>query len=100
VIAKQIPKPEASATAVFNQNQIHVILKGLIDFKAEANRLRKEIKKIEQDLGVHEKKLTNEEFVGKAPEDIIEKVREKYESQKEKLAKLNQHLKFIESIHV
>ena len=28
-------KPEASATAVFGQNQVHVLLKGIIDFDEE-----------------------------------------------------------------
>jgi valyl-tRNA synthetase len=98
VIAEQVTKPEASATAVFNKNQIHVILKGLIDFKEEANRLRKEIKKIEQELGGHEKKLSNPEFVNKAPAEIIAHVKEKHDIQKEKLARLHHHLAFIESI--
>jgi valyl-tRNA synthetase len=97
-IAKQVPKPEASATAVSGRNQIHVILKGLIDFKEEANRLRKEIKKIEQELSVPEKKLSNPEFVNKAPADIIASVKEKHTTLKEKLAKLQHHLAFIESI--
>ena len=98
VIAAQVNKPQASATAVFNKNQIHVILKGLIDFKEEANRLRKEIKKIEQELCGHEKKLSNPEFVNKAPAEIIANVKEKHDIQKEKLTRLHHHLAFIESI--
>jgi valyl-tRNA synthetase len=31
-IEKSMEKPEASATAVFGQNQVHVLLKGIIDF--------------------------------------------------------------------
>jgi valyl-tRNA synthetase len=98
VIAEQVNKPQASATAVFNKNQIHIILKGLIDFKEEANRLRKEIKKIEQELCGHEKKLSNPEFANKAPAEIIANVKEKHDIQKEKLTRLHHHLEFIESI--
>ena len=97
-IESKVSKPEASATAVFGQNQIHVLLKGILDFSEERKRLRKEIKKIEKDMEISTKKLSKREFVEKAPPEIVDQVRAKAEAMRLKLEKLNQNLSFFESI--
>jgi len=97
-IASGIPKPEASATAVFGQNQIHVLLKGILDFQEERKRLGKQIEKIEKDIEVSNRKLSNRGFLKKAPAEIVEEVREKVETMTLKLEKLNQNLQFFETI--
>ena len=98
-IESKVSKPEASATMVLGQNQVHVLLKGLLDFQEEKRRLRKEIKKIEKDMGASNKKLSNKEFLEKAPVEIVDKVSRKVESMRLKLEKLNQNLSIFESIH-
>ena len=97
-VAPFMPKPEASATAVFGANQVHVVLKGLIDFEEEKRRIRKEIKKIEKDYELSKKKLSNPQFMEKAPEEIIESVKEKMGAMHQQLEKLNRNLSFFESI--
>ena len=97
-IASGIPKPEASATAVFGQNQIHVLLKGILDFQEERKRLQKQIEKIEKDIEVSNRKLSNKGFLEKAPAEIVEEVREKVETMTLKLEKLNQNLRFFAAI--
>jgi valyl-tRNA synthetase len=97
-VAAKVPKPEASATAVFGENQVHVLLKGLLDFQEEQRRLSKEIKKIEKDMAVAERKLSNKQFMDKAPEEIVEKVKEKVASMQVRLEKLNHNLNFFASI--
>ena len=97
-IASGIPKPEASATAVFGQNQIHVLLKGILDFREERKRLEKQIEKIVKDIEVSNRKLSNRGFLKKAPAEIVEEVREKVETMTLKLEKLNQNLRFFETI--
>ena len=97
-IETNVSKPEASATAVFGDNQVHALLKGLLDFEEERKRLRKEIQKIEKDMVLSEKKLSNDSFLAKAPTDIVEGVREKVEAMKAKLEKLNNNFQFFESI--
>jgi valyl-tRNA synthetase len=98
IMESKVSKPEASATAVFGQNQIHVLLKGLLDFNEERKRLKKEIKKIEKDMEISAKKLSKREFVEKAPPEIVAQVKMKAESMRLKLEKLNQNLDFFESI--
>jgi len=97
-IASGVPKPEASATAVFGQNQVHVLLKGLLNFEEERKRLKKEIKKIEKDIQASDKKLSNKNFLEKAPADIVAKVEEKVEALSFKLDKLNQNLSYFMKI--
>ncbi len=95
-VASGVPKPEASATALFGENQVHVLLKGLLDFDEERKRLGKEIKKIEKEISTSDRKLSNQDFLEKAPADIVAKVKKKVEALSLKLKKLNQNLSFFE----
>ena len=54
----------------------------------ERERLNKEIERLERNIQGAEKKLSNENFVAKAPENIISYEREKLASMKESLEKL------------
>ncbi|MBN2126419.1 MAG: valine--tRNA ligase [Deltaproteobacteria bacterium] len=98
-IETSVAKPDASATAVFGPNQIHVLLKGILDFEEEKRRLSKEIQKIGKEIEGSAGKLENRQFMEKAPPEIVEKVRDKVEALNLRLEKLNQNLKFFESIH-
>jgi valyl-tRNA synthetase len=98
-IEKHAVKPEASATTVMGHNQIHVLLKGIIDFEEEKNRIRKEIAKIQKDMEGDARKLSSSAFLENAPPDIVEKVKEKVQSIKIKLEKLDKNLKFFEAIN-
>ena len=98
-IESGVSKPDASATAVFGQIQIHVLLKGLLDFEEERRRLKKEIKKIEKEVEASNKKLSNKGFLDKAPNEIISKVREKVEILSQKMDKLSHNLSFFEAIN-
>jgi len=63
-------------------------LKGIIDFAEEERRLKKEINKLEKDLATVSKKLSSEDFLRKAPHDIIEKEKSKAREVNEKREKL------------
>ncbi len=56
-----------------------VPLEGLIDVKGELARLEKELKNISGDLEFVSRKLMNEDFVGKAPQKVVEKEKAKLE---------------------
>jgi valyl-tRNA synthetase len=98
-IERHATKPEASATAVLGRDQIHVLLKGIIDFEEEKKRIRKEIVKIQKDMEADDRKLSSRGFLENAPPDIVEKVKEKVAGLKEKMAKLDKNLKFFEAIN-
>ena len=91
-----IEKPKMSASSVLGEMDLIVPLEGMMDFQEERNRVEKELKKIEKDLIFLGKKLSNPNFVKKAPAEVIEKDEHRKASLSEKQAKLENHLKTIE----
>ncbi len=82
--------PRLSAKSIAQGMEILVPIEGLIDIESEKTRLAKEIAKTEEDVRFFEKRLSNEGYLKKASEDLIEKDRENLEEFKEKLQKLNE----------
>ena len=68
-------KPPHSAVAVAGNLEVYVPLEGLVDFDAEATRLKGERAKYATELERLENKLSNEGFLAKAAPEIIEKDR-------------------------
>jgi len=97
-IVPDIEKPEGAASYVYGDIQVHVLLKGLINYDDERKRVYKEIKKIEHEMDLSRKKLANKDFLNQAPPHIVENVREKAELMSAKLEKLNQSLTILEGL--
>ena len=91
-------KPDSSATYVFSDIQVHVLLKGLINYDDEKKRIYKGIKKIEKEMEISQKKLANRDFLNQAPPDIVENVKQKAQRMSMKLDKLNQNLTILDGI--
>jgi len=86
-IGKNVEKPLYSAYAVVRDVEIFVPM-DRARMEEEAERLQKEILKIEKESGFVMKKLSNEQFLSKAPPEIVQEVKEKaleFRSQREKL---------------
>jgi valyl-tRNA synthetase len=97
-IVSGIEKPDSSATYVFGDIQVHVLLKGMLNYEDERKRIYKEIKKIEREMDVSRKKLANKDFLSQAPLHIVENVKEKVALMGVKLEKLNQNLTTLEEL--
>jgi valyl-tRNA synthetase len=54
---------------------VHVIYERKIDVAAECERLKKELEKIEKELANNQKQLGNEQFLAKAPANVVEGLR-------------------------
>ncbi len=67
----------AAATALVGKMEILIPLEGLIDKEAELTRLDKEIIKLEKVIKQSSGKLNNENYVAKAPAEVVQKEREK-----------------------
>jgi len=78
------------ASAVMNEAEIFVPLKGIIDFDKERARIDKEIERIRAELAKVNQKLSNESFTGKAPAEVIEREKIKRDDCAEILSKLEQ----------
>ena len=85
-------RPVSSATSVFGNCSIFVSLRGIIDFELEQGRLNKEIAKITKELDGIYKKLNTEDFLQRAPQEVVEKVREKGDKLVEKRDRLQENL--------
>ena len=88
--------PDDAMTAVISGAEIYIPLEDLVDFKAEAERLTKEKKRLEGEVKRAEGKLANEGFVSKAPAKLIEEEKAKLADYQEMLAKVVERLESIE----
>jgi valyl-tRNA synthetase len=68
-------------------------LEGVIDVDLERQRLKKEAEKLRGFIAGHEKKLSNESFVQKAPEPVVADVRETLANLKGQLASVEESLR-------
>ena len=91
-------RPKSSATAVVGGATIFIPLEGIIDFSRETRRLEKEMNKLEKELAAVSKKLENENFLNKAPHDVVEQVQAKHSRLQEKQQKLASHLERIQEL--
>ncbi len=78
----------ASASAVIGELTVLIPMAGLIDKEAELARLDKAMDKLEKDAARTRGKLSNENFVGKAPAAVIEKEKTKLAEAESALAKM------------
>ncbi len=85
----------AAAVAVLENIEIFVPLAGLIDLDAERSRLSREIERLETQVHGLEKKLLNEQYLSKAPQQVVLQDKEKLKNFSEKLEKFRSNLKLI-----
>jgi valyl-tRNA synthetase len=67
------PAAHFDNAAVFVNPGIRAAVPGVIDTDKERDRLRRDLKKVEKELGVLETKLANPKFVERAPGAVVEK---------------------------
>jgi valyl-tRNA synthetase len=54
---------------------VHVLYQRQIDVAGECERLKKELERLEKVIGTNQKQLDNPQFVGRAPQNVVEGVR-------------------------
>jgi valyl-tRNA synthetase len=69
--------PQGSAQFILGEATMALALASVIDLGAERERLAKEIGKLEQEIEKIDARFTNEQFMAKAPEDVVEENRER-----------------------
>jgi valyl-tRNA synthetase len=89
-VATDLEKPETSIAAVVKNATIYLPLQGLLDIEKEVAKLEKQKGKLANELAGIERKLKNEKFLANAPEEIVQKEKEKYEEVKTKLDKIEE----------
>ncbi|MDX1566935.1 MAG: valine--tRNA ligase [Longimicrobiales bacterium] len=72
--------------------ELFIPLEGVIDLDRERDRLRDEIENLQDQLGQSEARLANEQFVTKAPDEVVHREREKVEGMRDQMEKLEEKL--------
>jgi valyl-tRNA synthetase len=90
--------PRSSASSVTGNTTCFVSLEGVIDFDKEIKRIEKELDKNTKELLTVQKRLHNESFLEKAPEEVRQKVKDQYADLEEKNNKLKANLERIQKL--
>lgn len=88
----------ATATQIIQQLEIHIPLANLIDKDAELIRLQKEIDKLEKDYQKIVVKLSNDNYLHKAPKAVVEKERQQFLLVESTIKKLKDQLEHIRAL--
>ena len=88
-IGESFPQAEGSVTVVTAACRGYLPMDDLVDKKAETARLTKELEGAKKQLATAEAKLQNEKFISKAPQNVIDGV-------KDNAAKLREKVRMIE----
>ncbi len=92
---KDIEKPQQSTTSVVQKLELFMPLAGLIDSSKEVERLEKQITDMEGRLRAVNGKLSNENFVDRAPKQVVEHEQKKQADYQESLEKLQENLRSL-----
>jgi valyl-tRNA synthetase len=84
VLATEITSPDKAMTSVVTGAELFLPLEGLINIDEEIKRLEKELDKLDKEVERVQKKLSNEGFVKKAPQKVIEEEQAKEKDYLEK----------------
>jgi valyl-tRNA synthetase len=90
--------PAAAAKAVVDKVDIFMPLTGIIDFTEEAKRLDRELEKLGKEVAQAQRKMSNEDFLAKAPAEVVAKEQAKLQAQTDKLQKLKSHRERIKEL--
>jgi len=91
-VGTEARKPHASAAVVVGAHQVFIPLAGMIDLDVERARLQKEIDQKERFLAGVDRKLRNQDFVSRAPAEVVERERAKAADAGAELRRLRESL--------
>lgn len=88
--------PEEVMSAVVAGAEVFIPLDDIMDYEAELERLKKEKKKLEGEVKRVTGKLSNQGFISKAPEKVVNEEKAKKVKYEEMLAKVCDRLALVE----
>ncbi|MFP3953668.1 MAG: valine--tRNA ligase [Candidatus Acetothermia bacterium] len=91
-----LERPANSARRVLENAEVIVPLQGVIDFEEEKERIEKELAEVEDDLADTLKKLDNKDFLTKAPDEVVNKEKEKKQEFLTRIDRLELNLNALE----
>jgi valyl-tRNA synthetase len=88
-------KPTQALALVVGGVEIYLPLAGMVDLEKERERLNAELEEIAQAISRSEKILASEDFLAKAPAQVVQRERDKLADYRQKQAKLQERLKSL-----
>ncbi len=89
-------RPEKAATAVVREIEIILPLEEMIDIDQEITRLEKEKAEVEAEIERARGKLANDDFVEKAPDEIVQEERDKLEEYRQEMEQIKARIEELE----
>jgi valyl-tRNA synthetase len=90
-------KPAQALALVVGGVEIYLPLAGMVDLEKERQRLTAEIEEVAKGITGSEKLLANEDFLAKAPAQVVERERSKLADYHQRRAKLQERLESLPS---
>ena len=92
-IGGDVVKPRGASAAVRTSVEVYVPLEGLLNIDLEIDRLRREEEKVDQTISQLDRKLRNDDFLKRAPQDVVAKEKEKYDECLQKKERIREHIR-------
>ncbi len=91
-------KPSNSVAFFLPEAEIYVQVADVIDVEKEIDRISKKLKSLEKDISKLERKLSNENFLKKAPAEVVEKAKSELAELKEVYDRFTETLKQLKEL--
>ena len=86
-----------SAIALLGKSKILIPLEGIIDIDEETKRLKKKFDKNSSEVNSVKNRLTNKDFINKAPKEVIEELKNKLEKLEFDQEKIEEQIRMLSS---
>lgn len=92
----EVERPKNSARRVLEDAEVIIPLSDVIDLDKEKRRIENELEEVQEELANTVKKLDNEEFLTKAPEEVVKQEKEKKQEFLARIDRLELNLNALE----
>ena len=94
-LGEKVERPIQSSAAVVEGAELFIPLGGFIDIDQERSRMKKRVLEINHLINSINGKLANENFMNRAPENVIMKEKSNLNKLTDELKKVNSNLKIL-----
>jgi valyl-tRNA synthetase len=90
------PPAAESVAGVVGGAEVHLTVEGDVDPQSELARLTKEYEDLSAQVRVCERRLANRDFLERAPEDVVDRERDRRDGLADRILRIRQHIEGLE----